>query len=123
MTSWQIAPEGVQAVLESVGAAQEDLTGHATPERLVAVHAGVQSGAPVTQAVHDAMGSLLLDLEDTVLAVMGRINAGRVGVYSATTAYQQGQLDMAAECQGEMSRAADSGDLSYFLTRGYIEAG
>ncbi|MET0590300.1 MAG: DUF6507 family protein [Naasia sp.] len=132
MTGWSIDAAGVSAVLtrvqgsaEALGTAMGGVTGAqdqlnagtgvtamSAQSQVQCVNDGGMSAflAPVAGAVVDLLNSQ----EARITGIATRIQACGLGAAEATTAYENGNLQMAAETQAAATTAAASGDLSFF---------
>lgn len=110
MSRWSIDPSGVAGVLKQVdphaqalGDALGDLEG-----ALTAAVTGTQS-----PAISDAVGSYLEQVEGPRITSMStRIQAAAAGVVNATTAYVDGDLEMAGNAQRAAVEAVYPPELS-----------
>ena len=124
MTGWKLDPAGVKQVLELVTAEAEGLgaflygTEAAPVDHEDTVMAGLRSEAELLWPVENAVDATLAAQADSLISIARQINAGVLGVLTATAAYQQGNLDMAAQSQSAAAAAADSGDFSWFEQNG-----
>lgn len=97
MTSWSIQPSGVVAVLQDVNTDAEAL-GSALNGLTPALEGAVT--ATQSPAIADAVQSFFTQSEGPRIQAMSeRIRAASSGVVSATEAYVQGDLEMAANAQ------------------------
>lgn len=113
MTSWQIEPQGVLAVLTSVQGASTELgaafQGIATAQ--TELNSGV--GEILSSAAAAAIG-LIESQQGTLAGIVSRIEACGLGAGAAASAYVAGDEEMAARTQTAAVVAAGSGDLSFF---------
>ncbi|MDM8084220.1 DUF6507 family protein [Cellulomonas cellasea] len=119
MTSWSIRPADVQAVLNEVQATATEL-GEQLPEaKFQSVLDGLGWAGPLTGDVPAAVNAMLGDQMGQLTTISNRINAGTLGVANAVIAYNNGQEDMAGAYQAELTRAAETGDFTYFAQHGH----
>ena len=121
MSEWRIDPEGVRGVVEQVQGYHEGLSGVFSEGRVGAVNDGFGWGSWVTVSVAEAVAALLSRHEEGLTEIRNSITAGKVGTVAATTAYVQGQEEMAGVFQQEMVQAAGDGDFSVFVEHGYLQ--
>ena len=121
VSTWQLDPAGIQAVLTSVSTTQGELGEAMTEEAVTGVFEGLTWGGVVTSEVPKALSALMNDQQAHTTVISNRINAGILGVMNATLAYNQGQEEMASEFQRELTETAADGDFSYFEQHGYGE--
>ncbi|MDO5052321.1 MAG: DUF6507 family protein [Pseudoclavibacter sp.] len=121
MSEWRIDPQGVRGVLEQVQGYHEGLNAVFSEGRVGAVNDGFSWGSWVTASVAEAVASLLSRHEEGLADIRNSITAGKVGTVAATTAYAQGQEEMAGVFQQEMVQAAGDGDFSVFVEHGYLQ--
>jgi len=97
MTHWSIQPSGVAAVLKDVNVYAEDLG-----TALASLGPALESAVTATQsgAIAEAIQSYFT-IEDgpRIQGMQTRINAAGSGVITATQAYVNGDLEMAANAQ------------------------
>ncbi|PJJ65708.1 DUF6507 family protein [Compostimonas suwonensis] len=112
MTQWSIDAEGVQGVLISV---ETEATTLATQlDGIVGVLDNVYAGGGSSGVVYSALEALILDQQAKVKRINTQIAAGCFGAAEATTAYVNGDNEMAANAQTAAASSAVSGDFSYF---------
>lgn len=119
MSSWQIAPDEIQRILNEVLPQKTDLDAELTEAKFEAIGAGLTWGGGITSVVPNALSELLTDQGSALSSIVYRVNAGVLGVANATVAYNNGQEEMLGTFQREMLEAAVDGDFSYFETYGY----
>lgn len=107
MTGWRISPDGVQGVLEGVVAvagvlssAVDDLSG-ATQEAV--------SGTADSAIIADALVGFFEAHKPTLESIGHRLESACTGAALATTAYLQGDEQMAAEQQAAALSLAPGG--------------
>jgi Flp pilus assembly protein TadG len=105
MSAWDVQPDGVQGVLTQAEGALNDLLtqGQAIETALTAAGAAAMSAA-VTGAVD---GFNAVRVGPTVQAAVDRGSRCGNAAWTATQAYLQGQLEMAANAQACASAAPD----------------
>jgi len=117
MSGWSIDPSGVQSVLASVENAATEL--RTALDSASTSFAELATGAGPNMADLPAAIQALMESEQGRLTAIGnRITAGSLGASTATIGYIQGDEEMAATAQTAATRAASSGDLSFFDTSG-----
>jgi isopentenyl diphosphate isomerase/L-lactate dehydrogenase-like FMN-dependent dehydrogenase len=97
MTSWSVQPSGVVAVLKDV-----DTSSTGLGEALNALSPALQAAVTATQspAISDAVQAYFEQEEaPRIQAMSARIAAAASGVVTATEAYVNGDLQMAANAQ------------------------
>lgn len=115
---WKIDPAGVRGVLDGM---QTSLDGTATA--LWSVQTGVADAAGGAGAVvGEALGAFVAQVADDVEQVTLRLVGGVQGVRGALGAYEQGDLQMAADIQRAGTTAHETHDLSV-LARSAAEPG
>lgn len=118
MSKWNIDPAGVQTVINDTQEQQQDLGDALKESAFESIFTGVSSGAPFTNEVPNALNNLLNDQQANLSNIVNRVGAGVLGVANATLAYNNGQLDMAGEFNGQIQQAS-AGDFSFFEQHGY----
>ena len=106
MTSWSIDPAGVVKVLTSVQEKAEALG--TTPSGLEPDFTAALT-ATQSQAIADAVSTWMGTESPALEKVSQRITAGMTGASEATTAYVNGDLEMAADQQSYQVKAATLG--------------
>ncbi|KJQ54623.1 DUF6507 family protein [Microbacterium sp. SA39] len=120
MSEWKVDPALLSAALSETTVAYEPLTTAVTEESVAAIFGGLTWGSWVTSCVSQALSEVLAEQQTVNLAnISNHIAAGITGVGNSAWALQQGQEDMAATFQSEMSAAAVDGDFSFFEAHGY----
>ena len=122
MSSWKIDNGRVSAVLSDVSGCADRFWEGLSEEKFADLSGCLTGGAvegsatvnTVSGAVPGAVGELVGSLSDELAMIANRVQAGVVGVASATVAYMQGNEEMAGRFQSEMAAAAGSGDFSFF---------
>lgn len=117
MTSWQIEPAEVAAVLGKVQPeiqALNEATDEGHISALMTAVATCNNLIP-TDCVEAAMIVFLQDQMGQVGQINNDLAAGMVGVSTAVGAYQQGNAEMATEANRQMWTSADSGDFTWFI--------
>ena len=116
MTTWDIEPAGVYGVLSRTGEEAEGLAkaGEALGEHIqgAAMSAGslAQGYGPYVPgrgAVAAALGEYFTAREDSLIYLAARTWSSTQGASTATQAYQEGSLEMAANAQKEASKEPD----------------
>lgn len=120
MSRWNIDPAGVQSVLDSVGEDNEGLHKAVGEEQLADCYTGLDWGGGLTACIPDALNRLMEDQQTNLATIINGIDAGRLGVANATTAYNNGQEEMIGVFQTKAAIAADDGDFSYFEKHGLL---
>ena len=113
MTSWQIEPQGVLAVLTSVQGESTELGTAFTGIIAAQTETNSGVGAILSSAAAAAIG-LIESQQGVVVGIVSRIEACGLGAGAAATAYVAGDEEMAARTQTAAVLAAGSGDLSFF---------
>ena len=113
MTSWQIEPQGVLAVLTNVQGASTELgvAFNGITAAQTEMNGGV--GGILSSAAAAAIG-LIESQQGALTGIVSRIEACGLGAGAAATAYVAGDEEMAARTQTAAVQAAGSGDLSFF---------
>lgn len=122
VSEWKINPAGVQAVLESAEAARGELSTAMGPDSLDVVTAGLTWCPALSAGIPDAVGRILQAHEENFHAIVNHVDAGIVGVTAAANTYLDAQQEMdasvratrASAVEGEMLRAAESGNFTFF---------
>lgn len=118
MSQWQIDPDGVSAIVETVAEHAEALDAGTSVDVLSGVLGGLTWGGGITacvaESVYEAMDSQMRNIN----AVKARVVAGVRGAVGATTAYVNADEQMAAAMQAQAARSADTGDMSWFDQNG-----
>jgi hypothetical protein len=111
MPAWKISPPEVETVL---GRVVEEAATIATA--LAGMDTTVESAATATQSA--VIGQALMDFfasqKTNLDTISNRINGGVTGAATATQAYINGDLEMAATNQANAVVAAANGDFSAF---------
>ncbi|MUL42637.1 hypothetical protein FZ103_15900 [Streptomonospora sp. PA3] len=110
MSTWDISPEGVSSVLTAVGghvgdeAMTEGLTGQIDDFSTHVVSASEQAASePIGQALDEFAGHF----GPRMWTMVARTASAISGCSEATTAYVNGNLEMAAEAQGNAGEVPD----------------
>ena len=122
MSSWSIDGAQVQTVLNNVKTYADQFQTGLSEDKFTdlsnCLTAGMTEGSAsvntVTGAVPGAVNDLISSLSDELTTIGNRVQAGILGVASATVSYNHGNDDIAATFQTEMSTAAQTGDFSFF---------
>lgn len=120
MSRWRIDPAGVQQVIDRVGEDNSELHKAIGPEQLGDCYSGLEWGGVFTSSVAEALNLLMEDQQANLSTIMNGIDAARLGVANATTAYNNGQEEMIGVFQSKAASAADDGDFSYFDQHGLL---
>lgn len=117
MSSWQIEPAEVEAVLGKVSPEFVDLNLATNEDRIGEVVTAVTecNNLVPTDCVEVAMIEFLQDQMTQVGQINNHIHVGVLGVHTAVGAYQQGNLEMASEANRQMWANVDSGDMTWFI--------
>lgn len=113
MTAWDIKPSGVQSILSLVGLATDDLSkgvrGYGESVEDAALSAGTISGPYCGEAPAGPVGAAVVnfvsDTQPKITFMAARTKKSMDGTVEATTAYLEGDLDMAAQAQRDAARA------------------
>ncbi|MFC7403992.1 DUF6507 family protein [Georgenia alba] len=119
MSKWNINPEGVGGVLETVAEDNRQLGKALSESNFTSVVSGLDWGAPITSVVPMALGNLFTDQEQNLKTITNTIAAGTLGVLNATLAYNRGHFEMAATFQSKMSETAEDGKFRWWEQHGY----
>lgn len=119
MPTWNIDPSGIQSVLESVNGHNEKLGKALDEENFTDIVDGIDWGAPITSAVPAALGNLFEDQKKNLETITYSVNAGTLGVFNATMAYNEGHTDMASTYQSKMIETAENGKFTWWEKHGY----
>ncbi|MCK8680966.1 DUF6507 family protein [Streptomyces lichenis] len=119
MTKWDIDPGGVASILSLVGLAAGDmgknLNGYGLHVQDAAIQVGTLSDGPYCGApvgpVGGAIANFASDNEGQIRFLSARLKKTVNGTVEATTAYAQGDLDMAADAQREAAKAPTPAEL------------
>ena len=122
MSSWMINGAQVKTVLDSVTTYADQFQAGLSEDKFTDLSNCLTGGATegsatvntVTGEVPGAVKDLISSLSDELTTIGNHVQAGILGVASATVSYNQGNEEMAAAFQSEMSAAAQSGDFSFF---------
>lgn len=122
MSSWRIDGSQVQTVLTNVKTYADQYQAGLSEDKFAdlsnALVAGATEGSAgvntVTGAVPGAVNDLITSLGDELTKIGNYVQAGVLGVASATVSYNQGNESMAETFQTQMVSAAQSGDFSFF---------
>lgn len=111
MTAWRITPEGVERVLLGVSAVAQTLSPavEGLPVKAEAAIAGT-GDCPI---IADALAGFFEHHRPTLEAIGNRITASINGAGAATTAYVQGDLQMAQQHQQAAAAVAGTGDVRH----------
>ncbi|MGO1977413.1 DUF6507 family protein [Brachybacterium tyrofermentans] len=120
MSRWRIDPAGVQRVVDVVSEDNADMHDALGEEQLAACYSGLDWGSSFTSMVPEALNRLMEDQQTNLTTIMNGIDAARLGVANATTAYNNGQEEMIGVFQSKAASAADDGDFSYFDQHGLL---
>lgn len=114
MPAWDIDTGGVRGVLSRTGEAAGKLEGQATSysghmESAASSAGTIGAGAEAPQVglVGAALAEFAKATQDTLMFVGARAGKSLTGAVDATTAYVNGNLDMAADAQREALKAPD----------------
>ena len=121
MSTWKINPEGVQGILTSVGAEQEQLGNALKEEAFQSIFTGVSGAGSLVAEVPNALQELMEDQRVNLNLVMNSVAAGINGVANATISYNRGQEDMAGQFPQQMKHSAQTGDFSFYEQHGHKE--
>lgn len=120
--------DGVKAVLEDVGTEAESIGKDLSAKKFESISDAAMGGfngiVPVngiSMCVPAAIGNLFENQEANLEAIGKRIQAGIVGVAVALGAYSSSQKGMCSEIQSRMLKAAEDGDMSWFVSQGYFD--
>ncbi len=104
MSSWEIQPDGVNAVL----ARTESTAGEFEPQ-LTSLNAGLEGSATESSSpiVADALSGFAGSAQGNIQFVITRTGAAMTGAANATNAYLDGDLTMAANAQAAAGAAPD----------------
>lgn len=119
MSSWNIKPTEVKDVLTTVQKNSDTLSQALTEEKFTAIGGGLTWGSVLTEEVSKAVNQVMTEQGQNLRVIQNHISAGTAGVFNATIAYNNGQVEMAATFQSESVKAADSGNFQYFVEHGY----
>ncbi|MFC7306829.1 DUF6507 family protein [Streptomyces monticola] len=125
MTAWDITPSGVNSILSLVGDAGDDLEKHVKAYgkhvESAAASAGtvgvatygpyVPGSAPRAGIVAAALANFVTDTQTKVAFMAARTSKTMNGTVEATTAYTEGNLQMAADIQSKALAAPDPSEL------------
>lgn len=114
MSGWQINAEGVAGVIAGVDSEVELLDTDSSADKLTGVEGGLSWGDEYTAAVFDAVRVGVSSQVAKINSVKAQVMAGRIGVVSATNAYQGANEDMAAQIQAQAASAAETGNFTWF---------
>lgn len=109
MTAWRITPEGVEQVLLNVSAVAQTLSPavEGLPMKAEAAIAG-SGDCPI---IADALVGFFEHHKPTLEAIGNRISASVNGAGAATTAYVEGDLQMAQQHQQAAAGVAGTGSV------------
>lgn len=111
-TGWEIDPAGVRAVLSGMQTSLD-----ATASALQSVQTGVADAAGgAGDVVGEALGAFVTQVADDVDQVTLRLVGGVQGVRGAVNAYEQGDVEMAADIQRAGTTAHETHDLSLLVS-------
>lgn len=120
MSEWKLDPALLSTALAATAEASEPLSTVVTEQSIGAIFSGLTWGGGVTSCVSQALSEVLAEQQSVNLAnISNHIAAGVTGVGNAAWALQQGQEEMAATFQSEMSASAEDGDFSFFEANGF----
>ncbi|MEU1149054.1 DUF6507 family protein [Streptomyces sp. NPDC005863] len=113
MTTWDITPSGVESILSLVGLAADDLSkdlkGYGTSAQDAATWVGTITGPTCGEApvgpVGAAVANFVSDTENSIRFLAARTRKTMDGTVEATTAYIDGDLEMAERAQREAAKA------------------
>ncbi|MFI6528803.1 DUF6507 family protein [Streptomyces uncialis] len=119
MSKWDIDPGGVASILSLVGLAADDMSkdvkGYGEAVTDAAAWAGTISGPYCGSApagpVGVAVATFASDTEAKIRFLAARTKKSLDGTVQATTAYVNGDLDMAADAQRAAAKAPDPAEL------------
>jgi hypothetical protein len=119
VTGWDITPSGVESILSLVGLAADDLGkdlkgyGRSVEEAALCVGtiSGYYCGAAPVGPVGTAVADFVSDTQGQITFLAARIKKTTDGTVKATTAYIDGDLDMAARTQREAARVPTPAEL------------
>lgn len=119
VTGWDITPSGVESILSLVGLAAEDLSkdikGYGKSVEEAAQYAGTISGPYCGPApagpVGAAVANFVSDTQGQITFMAARIRKTMDGTVSATNAYVEGDLEMAARSQREAAKVPTAAEL------------
>lgn len=114
MSSWNIDPSGVEALLRNVQSEQESLNGALEQGDFQAIFTALASAGDFRGDVSTALNGLLDDQKRNLDSITSRVAAGANGVGFAVRACNQGNEEMAATVQTEMMHSATTGDFTFF---------
>ena len=122
MSSWKIDGAQVKVVLDNVTTYadqfQEGLSEDEFTDLENCLIGGAAEGSATVNTVQGtvptAVADLIASLSDDLTTIGNYIQAGVLGVASATVSYNQGNEEMAATFQSEMITAAQTGDFTFF---------
>ncbi|EYR63282.1 hypothetical protein N866_01680 [Actinotalea ferrariae CF5-4] len=120
MSGWRITPQGVQDVLQRVGATAAVLD--AAVVGLPAKAEQAVAGTGQNPIIADALIGFFEHHATTLESIGNRINASVTGAAAATTAYVQGDEQMAAEHQAAAAQVAGTGRVRPAGARGPVVA-
>lgn len=109
MTRWRITPQGVEDVLLKVGTVAQTLSG--AVEGLPAKAEQALVGTGQNPIIADALMGFFEHHKPTLESIGMRIEAGVGGAAAATTAYVQGDEEMAAQAQATAATVAGTGQV------------
>lgn len=118
MSQWQIDPDGVRTIVETVAEHSEQLDVGTSVEVLAGVLGGLTWGGGITACVAEAVYEAMDSQMHNINAVKSRVVAGAQGAVGATTAYINADEQMAAAMQAQAAHSAATGDLSWFAQNG-----
>jgi Family of unknown function (DUF6507) len=104
MPSWDIQPDGVNAVL-----ARTETTAKEFEPQLTSLDTGLQGSATESSSpiVAEALSGFAASAQGNIQLVITRTGAAMTGAANATTAYLDGDLAMAANAQAAAAEAPD----------------
>ena len=131
MSQWKIDGARVQAITNFIAGEAESFSNGLSEDKFEELSNSLTGGATegsatvntVTGAVPGAVTELVNSLNHDLETISDPVQAGVLGVASATVEYNQGNEEMAATFQSQMVTAAQTGDFTFFEDNNVLSDG